>query len=84
MPKKPGLCKSDNDCIESEACYMGYCENPCHFHEACAASAICDVKMHRPICQCPTGHEGNPAINCTTPNLSKKLKHSLIQSPKNN
>lgn len=59
---------------------MGYCENPCHFHEACAKSAMCHVKMHRPICQCPKGHEGNPALNCTTPNLSKNIKQTLIIS----
>lgn len=51
---------------------MGYCEDPCQLHEACASSAICKVKMHRPICTCPEGHEGNPAFNCTTRSLSKK------------
>lgn len=72
-PKKPDLCKSDNDCIESETCFMGYCEDPCELHEACASNAICKVKMHRPICTCPMGHEGNPAFNCTTQDLSKNL-----------
>lgn len=78
MPKKPGPCNSDNDCIESEACYMGQCEDPCQLHEVCASTAICQVKMHRPICTCPKGHEGNPAINCTTRNLCKDLKRNHI------
>lgn len=74
MPKKPEPCNSDHDCIESETCYMGLCVDPCQLHETCAATAICHVKMHRPICMCPKGHEGNPAFNCTTRNLSKNLQ----------
>jgi len=71
MPKKHEPCKSDNDCIEIETCYMGFCEDPCYIHGVCAPTAVCQAKMHRPICSCPKGHEGNPAINCTTPSLSK-------------
>lgn len=55
---------------------MGQCEDPCQLHEVCASTAICQVKMHRPICMCPKGHEGNPAINCTTRDLCKDLQHN--------
>ena len=72
MSRDPKPCKNDLDCIDSEACYMGFCVNPCQLHEACASTAMCQVKMHRPICMCPKGLEGNPAINCTKPKLSKK------------
>lgn len=44
---------------------MGFCENPCDIDNICAKNALCHTKMHKPICQCPEGHGGNPAINCT-------------------
>uniref|UniRef100_A0A182XBR0 EGF-like domain-containing protein n=1 Tax=Anopheles quadriannulatus TaxID=34691 RepID=A0A182XBR0_ANOQN len=44
---------------------MGLCENPCLFDGVCAETATCQAKMHRPICTCPPGHEGNPTIKCT-------------------
>ncbi|KAI9586458.1 hypothetical protein GQX74_002305 [Glossina fuscipes] len=43
---------------------MGLCQDPCEFANACAASAKCKAKMHRPICSCPPGHLGNPTIKC--------------------
>lgn len=64
-------CKSDMDCLENEACYMSLCHNPCEFTNACAESARCTAKMHRPICTCPMGFEGNPAIKCFKSPTSK-------------
>uniref|UniRef100_A0A336MK52 CSON000396 protein n=1 Tax=Culicoides sonorensis TaxID=179676 RepID=A0A336MK52_CULSO len=64
-PRLPTPCISDKDCIETEACYMGLCQDPCEFRDVCAVTAQCLAKMHRPICSCPSGHEGNPMINCT-------------------
>lgn len=52
---------------------MGLCEDPCQLHGVCAPSAVCHVKMHRPICMCPRGYGGNPAINCTSTDLCKNL-----------
>lgn len=63
--KDHGPCKSDNDCIETETCYKGHCQNPCEIAAVCAPTAKCNAKMHRPICFCPKGHEGNPSIKCT-------------------
>lgn len=71
MSKKKDNCQSDNDCIETETCYMGFCDDLCQLPGVCAPNAICHVKMHRPICMCPKGHGGNPAVNCTTTNLCK-------------
>ncbi|VEN46221.1 unnamed protein product [Callosobruchus maculatus] len=62
--RAPKPCKSDMDCLESEACYMSLCQDPCEFTDACAKTAVCQAKMHRPICTCPMGYEGNPATNC--------------------
>lgn len=71
MSKKKDNCQSDNDCIETETCYMGFCDDLCQLPGVCAPNANCQVKMHRPICMCPKGHGGNPAINCTSTNLCK-------------
>lgn len=43
---------------------MGLCQDPCEFRDVCATTAKCLAKMHRPICSCPPGHEGNPMVNC--------------------
>jgi hypothetical protein len=43
---------------------MSLCENPCEFAKACAPTAKCRTKMHRPVCSCPTGFEGDPAVKC--------------------
>lgn len=72
-PKTPEPCQSDNDCIETEACYRGLCHNPCEFGNVCAKTAKCKAIMHRPMCSCPNGHEGNPAIKCTPVMPCKKL-----------
>lgn len=73
MSKNSDPCKDNNDCIQTEACLMGFCIDPCQLREACASNANCQVKMHRPICTCPKNMLGNPAINCTTLDLSKKI-----------
>lgn len=43
---------------------MELCEDPCHLKDVCAPTALCTAKMHKPVCSCPSGHEGNPAIKC--------------------
>lgn len=70
-PKKPKPCESDMDCLKSEACYMSVCQDPCEFTNVCASTAKCQAKMHRPICTCPMGYEGNPAIKCFKATPSK-------------
>lgn len=70
MPKKPELCNSNDDCIESETCYMGFCVNPCQFHDICPKNATCIPKMHRATCVC---NNGDISTNCTTYTLCKGL-----------
>lgn len=69
--KKPQVCESDTECLDSEACYMGQCENLCSFATVCAPNAKCHVIKHRPVCSCPPGYEGNPATKCYQPKLCK-------------
>lgn len=71
MPKAPKPCESDTDCLDTEACFMSVCQDPCEFTNACASTAKCQAKMHRPICTCPVGYEGNPAIKCSQSHPSK-------------
>ncbi|KAG8232833.1 hypothetical protein J437_LFUL013159, partial [Ladona fulva] len=63
-PETPQPCESDNDCLGSEACYGSLCQDPCEFAKACAPTAKCHTMAHRPVCTCPAGFEGDPAINC--------------------
>ena len=70
MPKKPELCSSDNDCIETETCYMGFCVDPCQFQNVCPNNAICISKLHRPICICKNGETD---LNCTSHELCKNI-----------
>lgn len=53
------------DCVDTEACYKSFCLDPCEFTNACASTAKCHAKAHRPICTCPSGYEGNPAVKCS-------------------
>ncbi|XP_071446139.1 mucin-2-like [Hetaerina americana] len=79
-PKAPQPCESDNDCLGSEACYGSLCQDPCEFAKACAPTAKCHTMAHRPVCTCPAGFEGNPAINCLLVTPCKKLIHGYNMS----
>lgn len=71
MPKKPELCNSNDDCIVTEACYMGYCVNPCQFTNICPKNAECIAQLHRASCICK---EGDITQNCTSSHvLCKKI-----------
>ncbi|XP_028157244.1 uncharacterized protein LOC114350564 isoform X7 [Ostrinia furnacalis] len=63
-PKAPEPCQSDRDCIESEACFMGICQNPCEFN-MCGTGANCQPVLQRPMCSCPAGYDGDPAVKCS-------------------
>ncbi|KAJ9598210.1 hypothetical protein L9F63_011093, partial [Diploptera punctata] len=63
LPKDRNPCESDSDCVDTEACYKSFCLDPCEFTNACATTAKCHAKAHRPVCTCPTGYEGNPALS---------------------
>lgn len=64
-PKVPEPCHSDRDCIETEACFMGLCQNPCEFDNVCGIGANCQPVKQRPMCSCPAGHDGDPAVKCS-------------------
>uniref|UniRef100_A0A8D8VM32 Neurogenic locus Notch protein n=1 Tax=Cacopsylla melanoneura TaxID=428564 RepID=A0A8D8VM32_9HEMI len=65
--KMPRPCQVDLECLDSEACYNGQCEDLCAIASLCAPSAKCHVVKHRPVCTCPQGYEGNPATKCYLP-----------------
>lgn len=75
MSGQPKLttCDLDTDCLDTEACFMSECHPVCGIPNTCAENADCQAKMHRPICTCKMGYEGNPAIKCFKPETSKIL-----------
>ena len=56
-----GGCRNDEECPQTQACISRSCTNPC---TSCGVNAVCEVKRHRAVCQCPEGFEGNPMIGC--------------------
>lgn len=44
---------------------MGLCQNPCEFDNVCGIGANCHPIKQRPMCSCPAGHDGNPAVKCS-------------------
>ena len=57
-------CSSDDECPLSQACRNRACINPCIQENPCSSSARCTVSNHKPICNCPSGTEGDPYSRC--------------------
>lgn len=56
----PKECYKNEDCADNLACFDGKCADPCTGSE-CGPNAICQTSNHRPLCQCPPGHLGDPS-----------------------
>jgi hypothetical protein len=56
-------CKSDDECLLTQACIQRECQDPCPF-EQCGRKATCTTRVHRARCQCPPGHKGSPYVEC--------------------
>lgn len=61
----PQECVLNNDCPRDYACLRSQCTNPCD-GGLCAPSAVCSVINHNPVCNCPSGMEGDPFVQCRT------------------
>lgn len=60
-------CRSDSDCSTDRSCQHNQCINPCasNYNPPCAQNAICTVRSHTAICNCPDAlPEGNPLSFC--------------------
>ncbi|CAH2073961.1 unnamed protein product, partial [Iphiclides podalirius] len=64
-------CRSDNECLNSEACINGNCGSPCCepptnpcTPNPCGINALCESDNGNPICFCPKGLTGNPFKTC--------------------
>jgi len=59
-------CLSSEDCENSEYCntVTNICEAACSL-KICGQDSLCKGKLHRPLCYCPSGYEGNPHEICT-------------------
>ncbi|KAJ4432712.1 hypothetical protein ANN_21349 [Periplaneta americana] len=62
-PSAPVTCTLDVECTDAQACISGECVDPCTNN--CGLGSQCRVQAHKPICFCPQGYEGNPAIGCS-------------------
>ena len=59
-----GKCRADFDCPVTQSCNRGRCVDPCSLRAACGKNAICSVVLHKPRCECPQCHIGQPQIAC--------------------
>lgn len=58
-------CLSSEDCANNEYCNIlsNVCEDACSLN-VCGEGSLCKGKLHRPLCYCPKGYEGNPHEIC--------------------
>lgn len=59
-------CESNSDCADHMTCMDLQCKDPCAT-ESCGELAICHVKMHMPVCECPKYFIGDPFVKCEMP-----------------
>lgn len=62
----PEECLVHEDCETNEYCTPqpeNKCVDACTL-DVCGSSALCLTRIHRPVCVCPDGFEGNPYDKC--------------------
>lgn len=59
-----------DECLVHEDCEGGFyceldktCTDACSL-DVCGEGSLCTAKLHRPVCSCPDGYEGNPYDKC--------------------
>jgi len=62
----PDECLVHEDCEDTDFCHPTElkCHDACTL-AVCGEAAVCISKLHRPVCACPDGFEGNPYDTCT-------------------
>jgi len=67
-------CLANGDCPLAEYCDLPTetCKNACSLN-VCGPKAECKGRLHRPLCYCPDGYEGNPHVKC----MEKKSRVGL-------
>ena len=68
-------CTTDPECSDHLACIREKCLNPCST-STCGVNAECRVTLHRALCVCRPGFEGDPYRICEERKLHT-LKGSL-------
>lgn len=58
-------CLSSEDCANNEYCNVvsNVCQDACSLN-VCGEGSLCKGKLHRPLCYCPKGYDGNPHEIC--------------------
>lgn len=62
----PDECLIHEDCEDSHFCNPQElkCHDACTL-AVCGTGALCSSALHRPVCSCPAGYQGNPYDVCT-------------------
>jgi len=62
----PDECLVHEDCEDTHFCHPKElkCHDACTL-AVCGDGAVCGARLHRPVCACPDGFEGNPYDTCT-------------------
>jgi hypothetical protein len=64
-------CVLNDDCPREQSCVRGKCADPCP--GTCGVNAECRVANHIPVCNCLTGHTGDPYGACRPIPVIRKL-----------
>lgn len=56
-------CISNSECPHNLACINQHCRDPCA-NQICGQNADCHVVSHAAICECSTGYDGDPFVQC--------------------
>lgn len=66
ITERPPGCTTDDDCADYEFCQARTrtCVVACE-EKPCGINAFCNGTNHVAICQCITGYQGNPEIQCS-------------------
>lgn len=57
-------CVLNSDCPQHLACFDGKCHNPCGTGGLCGLNAICTVRDHTAVCECPPNYTGYAFVQC--------------------
>lgn len=59
-------CHTDDDCPDNRYCNkeIEMCEDPCNL-KRCGVNTFCNATNHIAVCQCISGHTGNPEVYCS-------------------
>ena len=64
IPKPPGYCESNNNCVFGKACINSFCTDPCSTKTCIMPNEECSVRAHEATCHCKTGYVRSSTGQC--------------------